>query len=191
LSVAAPHVALAPVAVMLLMVRPGTSLGGIRSTTVNERWIRADRLGSRLARAHTVFAPRCGGRIVVVHDAAHAATPAGGGPRTKSDDVTGPSETSTIVACLCRMPLIVIFPCSSTAACASLAGTSTRSRMEAWFSSGTVMSAHGRLGGSVAASGRTLASDGVAKATVRTSEAATAVASTDLPMYRLRIFAPV
>ncbi len=124
---------------------------GIRSTTVNERRIRADRLGSRTARAHTWFAPRCGGRRLVVHDFAQAATPPGGGPRTKSDDVTSLSETSTIVACLCRMPPIVIFPCSSTAACAPLAGWSTRSRMEAWFSSGTVMSAHGRLCASAAA----------------------------------------
>src|SRR2546430_5496183 len=136
---------------MLLTDSPGTLLGGIRSTTVNERWIRADRFGSRFARAHNVFAPRCGGRIVVVHDAAQAAPRAGGGPRTKSVEVTGPSETSTIVACLCRIPLIAIFPYSSTAACALTAGTSTRNRMEAWFSSGTVMSAHGRGGGSAGA----------------------------------------
>jgi ABC-type oligopeptide transport system substrate-binding subunit len=50
----------------------------------------------------------------VVHDAAHAATPAGGGPKVKSDDAVGPSDTSTMLACLCRMPPTVISPCSST-----------------------------------------------------------------------------
>jgi len=144
---------------MLLTERPGTLLGGIRSTAVNERRIRADRLGSRSARAHSWFAPRCGGRRLVVHDAAQAATPPGGGPRTNSDEVTGSSDTSTIVACLCRIPPIVIFPCSSTAACASAAGTSTRSRMEAWFSSGPLIPAHPP--GPAPGSGRTLANDGV------------------------------
>ena len=184
---AAPHVTLAPVAVMLLTDSPGTLLGGIRSTTVNERWIRADRFGSRFARAHNVFAPRCGGRIVVVHDAAHAATPAGGGPRTKSVEATGPSETSTIVACLCRIPLNAIFPGSTTAACALTAGTSTRNRMEAWFSSGTVMSAHGRGGGSAGA----FATAGPDTATVGSSEATSVVTSRERPTYRLRICAPV
>src|SRR2546423_9478835 len=101
---------------MLLTDSPGTLLGGIRSTTVNERWIRADRFGSRFARAHNVFAPRCGGRIVVVHDAAHAATPAGGGPRTKTGEATRPSRTSTIVACFCRIPPLAIFPGACTPA---------------------------------------------------------------------------
>src|SRR6266508_2039804 len=141
---------------MLLTAKPGTALGGIRSTTVNERRIRADRLGSRTARAHTLLEPRCGGRRLVVHDAAQAATSSGGGPRTKSDDITGPSDTSSIVACLCRMPPIVIFPCSSTAACAPLAGWSTRSRIGAWFSSGPVIPAHPP--GPAPGSGRTVAS---------------------------------
>src|SRR5438477_6863904 len=174
---------------MLLTERPGTLLGGIRSTAVNERRIRADRLGSRSARAHSWFAPRCGGRRLVVHDAAQAATPPGGGPRTNSDEVTGSSDTSTIVACLCGIPPIVIFPCSSTAACASAAGTSTRSRMEAWFSSGPLIPAHPP--GPAPGSGRTLANDGVAQATERTRQTATAVASKERPTYRLRIFAPV
>src|SRR6266545_645911 len=110
---------------MLLTERPGTLLGGIRSTAVNERRIRADRFGPR----------------------------------------------------------------SSTAACASAAGTSTRSRMEGWFSSGPVIPAHPP--GPAPGSGGTLANAGVAQATERTRETATAVASKERPTYRLRIFAPV
>ncbi len=68
-------------------------------------------------------------------------TPAGGGPRVMSVVVSRPTETSTMVACLCRKPLTAIFPCSSTATSVPVVGPS--SRMEAWLtSSGTDGSAH-------------------------------------------------
>src|SRR5436309_13390728 len=99
---------------MLLTLSADTELGGIRSTTVKERSTRAERFGSRTARAHTLFAPRCGGRRLAVHDFAQAATSFGGGPYVKWAVVTSWSETSSIVACLCRMPLMEICPCWST-----------------------------------------------------------------------------
>jgi hypothetical protein len=73
---------------------PGTALGGIRSTTVNERWIRANRLGSRTARAHNVFAPRCSRTVATLSRALgtdHPATAAASHGQRAELDVEPPA----------------------------------------------------------------------------------------------------